>query len=373
MLRRRRTRMRRLHLVSVTVIGAWLFTVLAGSSSAQVTQVTGSAVGARGSVTLFGGNPIVLDPTPAVTLPPTGGNASDSVASIVYQAGPAQLLTTGAAEVSTQGTTGPGGSATSTATLQNIAIGGTTIATLNATCTASETGTTGSTTVTGGRVPTEDPTRGNEGDEVFTDVPVNPPPNFELNGFVPTVGTDYYRVVFNEQVVTGNTLTVRAAHFYLGDPRPGENPVAVGEVVVGEVTCGITAGGGVTTTTMAPGATTTTMAPGATTTTMAPGATTTTMAPGATTTTMAPGATTTTAAPGVTTTTPVGVTTTTVRGLVRTGSENDLTVAWAALALTLGALLVLGAKGVPGEAAPQPGRRPQEHPERPWRRDRGMP
>ena len=374
MVRRGRLRIRNRHIVSVAALSALAFTALGGPSSAQVSEVTGSAFGASGSVSLFRAPPIVFNPTPTVTLPPAGGNESASAPSITFQAGPAQPLTTGQADVSTQGTTGAGGSVTSTATLQNVVVGGTTATTLSATCTADETGATGSTTVTGGRVPTSDVDRNTEGDETYTDVPANPPANFELDGLVPSVGTDYYRVVFNEQVVSGNTITVRAAHFYLGEnaaPIEQGGPVATGDIIVGEVVCGVTGdGGGATTTTIGDGggATTTTIG-GVTTTTAGGGVTTTTMAGGVTTTICptatcpttttcptapAPCPTPTTACP----TAPTPCPTTAVKGaLVRTGSQSDLAIAWAALALTLGGLLLLGARGVPGEAGA--GRRPR--------------
>ncbi|HEX2023219.1 MAG TPA: hypothetical protein VHF00_00810, partial [Acidimicrobiales bacterium] len=273
-------------------MSALSFTVLAGPSSAQVSEVTGSAFGASGNVSLFRAPPIVFNPTPSVTLPSAGGDESASAPSITFQAGPAQPLTTGQADVSTQGTTGAGGSVTSTATLQNVVVGGTTATTLSATCTADETSGTGSTTVTGGRVPTSDVDRNTEGDETYTDVPANPTVNFELDGLVPSVGTDYYRVVFNEQVVSGTSITVRAAHFYLGEnPAPIEQggPVATGDVIVGEVTCGIAGGGGPgPTTTVVDGVTTTTMGGGVTTTTMGGGVTTTTVGGGVPTTTACP-------------------------------------------------------------------------------------
>ena len=380
-MRRGRLRIRRLQLVSAVMLGAWLFTLLGGPSSAQVTEVTGSAFGATASVSLFGGPPFVLQPTPTVTLPATGGSEADSVPAIQFQTGPARLLETGTVDVSTEGMTGAGGSVTSSASLDNVLIGGMEIADLSSTCTADEGGVTGSTTVTSGRLVTQDPDINVDGDEVFSDIPANPAPNTELTGVVPGVG-DTYRVVFNEQTTANGTLTVNAAHLTLLGPS------ATGEAVLGQSVCGVTAGGGGVTTTVVDGVTTT-MAPGVTTTTV-PGATTTT-APGVTTT--APGVTTTTACPPPTacpTTTvacppPTACPTTTVacppptacptsvRALVRTGSENDLTIAWAALALTLGGLLLLGAKGVPGEAAPQPEARPEGRPERPRRRDRGMP
>ncbi|HYX43987.1 MAG TPA: hypothetical protein VE760_03015, partial [Acidimicrobiales bacterium] len=251
-------------------LGAALFAAVGGPSAADVTAVSGSAFGATGNVRLFGGTPNVLAATPTVTLPATGEVQNASVPSIVFTAGPADLLTTGAADVSTQGTLGAGGSVTSTATVQNVVVGGTTVTTLSSTCTADETGVRGSTTVTGGRVPTGDTDRSTEGDETYTDVPANPAVAATFNGLVPSVETDYYRVVFNEQIVSGSTITVNAAHFFLGENPPAQNgPVATGEVIVGHVVCGVTATGPATTTSTVAGGTTTTVAGGTTTTAVA--------------------------------------------------------------------------------------------------------
>ena len=385
MVRRGRLRMRRRFLASVAALSALAFTAVAGPSSAQVGEVTGSAFGASGSVSLFGGPPIVFNPTPTVTLPSTGGNETANAPSIVFEAGPADLLTTDAVDVSTQGTTGEGGSVTSSSSLDNVLIGGLEATEMSSTCTADESGVSGSTTITGGRFVSQDPDPDVDGDEVFTDIPANPAPNTQFTGVVPGVG-DNYTVVFNEQTTTGGTLTVNAARLTLMGPS------ATGDVFIGQSVCGVAGGGdGVTTTTVVDGVTTTTVVDGVTTTTAGPGVTTTTTTacPAAcpTTTTACPTAcpTTTTACPTAcpTTTTacptacptttacPTSCPTTTVRALVRTGSENDLAIAWAALALTLGGLLLLGAKGVPGEAAPGSAPGPEQRPRRPGRRDRG--
>ena len=116
------------------------------------------------------------------------------------------------------------------------------------------------------------------------------------------------------------------------------------------------------TTTIQPGGATTTIQPGGATTTIQPGGATTTIQPGGATTTVAAGGATTTVCPAaacpVTTVCPTpcpGHQTTTVRApaaLVRTGSGTDVTIAWAAMALTVGGLLFIGATGVPGAAAP---------------------
>ena len=335
MVRRGLPRVRR-NLVALTAVSVALFAVTAGPSSAQVSEVTGSATGASASVSLFGGPPIVLEPTPTVALPPTGGDESNSVPSIVFEAGPADLLTTGPVNVSTQGTTGPSGSVTSSSSLADVLIGGFEATEVSSTCTASEAGASGSTTITGGRYVTQDPDPDVDGDEVFADLPADPAPNTSLTGVVPGVG-DTYTVVLNEQTAAAGSITVTAAHFTLMGPN------ATGEVVLGQSVCGVTADGG-------GGATTTTIVDGATTTTMGGGVTTTTAQP-------APDTTTTTACPAACPTTTVCPTscpsppTTSLRvgALVRTGSDSDLTIAWAALALTLGGLLLMGSKGVPGK------------------------
>jgi hypothetical protein len=343
MVRRGRLRVRKVHLASVTAVCVALLTVLAGSSSAQVTEVNGSAFGASASVSLFGGPPFVLQPTPTVTLPTSGGNQTDSTASINFQTGPAQLLTTGTVDVSTQGTTGAGGSVTSSSSLDTVSIGGFEAADISSTCTANEGGASGSTTITGGRFVVQEPDINVDGDEVFNDLPANPAPNTQLNGVVPGVG-DNYTVVLNEQIASGGGITVNAAHFTLNGPH------ATGEAILGQSVCGVTAGGGggATTTTVVDGMVTTTIAGGG-------GATTTTVAGGVTPTTVAtcPAACpTTTACPAAcptTTACPTACPTTTIRtgALVRTGTQTDLSVAWAALALTLGALLLLGVRSVP--------------------------
>lgn len=118
----------------------------------------------------------------------------------------------------------------------------------------------------------------------------------------------------------------------------------------------------VTTTTVAGGVTETTVAGGATQTTLAGGVTTTTAGGVTTTATACPTPCPTTTAcptpcPTATATacpTPCPthpVTTARVAALVRTGSDNDAAIAWAAMALTLGGLLLIGAKGVPTQAA----------------------
>ena len=247
-----------------------------GPSSAQVTAVQGSAFGCYSSVSLFGGPAGVRWPMPTVTLPPGGGTDTDSAAECRIVYGPAILFTSGPIALNTTGATGPAGSVTTTATLGPINTSGQEVFTatqISSTCTASESGTTGSTTITGGTLVVSEGDPDVEGDETIVPIPTTPAPNTTFNGVIEGVG-DSFRAVFNEEIVDPVTgaLTVNAYHLYL------LGPTAVGDLIAGQVVCGVTAP--ITTTTVAP--TTTTVGP-TTTTTVAP--TTTTVAPTTTTTT----------------------------------------------------------------------------------------
>ena len=148
---------------------------------------------------------------------------------------------------------------------------------------------------------------------------------------------------------TANSIIVNGIHVELGGipavpPLPGLPAI---DIVIGHVECSRVLGQVTTTTTSTtlPGATTT--LPGATTTTTStlPGATTTTTRAGATTTsTTVAGATTTTAAVGGTTTPAVITRPPTV--LARTGAELRRALVWAAVAMVLGTLMVMGDRGL---------------------------
>jgi len=219
-------------------------------SGAQASEGSG-AFGYKASFTIFGGGPFVFEPAPTVTLP-AGGSASPVVAtapsSRVAQ-GPGVLLTSGPIEVSTQGTTGPGGSVTSktrmttvpTSSVGEILYAGV----IESTCTASASGATGSTTLAGpgdaGRAgPTIRTSDGNpdvEGDETYEEVPTNPPPNTTINGKLESVD-DTFRVVLNEQIKNPDgSITVNAVHEYL------LGPTAVGDLFIGQSRCSLAAAG----------------------------------------------------------------------------------------------------------------------------------
>jgi hypothetical protein len=310
----RRIRVHGVWMAAALLVSAVVSGVGAPAASAQITGVKGSAFGYLLNVSLFGGTKNTVGPTPTVTLP-AGGSTSPVTSSAPTGSavvGPATLLTTGQIDVSTQGTSAAG-SVTSSARLANLNASGQEVLTASAassTCTASGAGVTGSATITGGTLQTDsgdtDPTNSIPNhDPVTVPVPSNPAPNTTIMGHI-HVGdaTDSFRYVFNEQITNSDgSLTVNAAHQYL------LGSLAVGDLIIGQVVCGVTGTVGSSTTTTSPGATTTT-APGATTTTSQA---TTTTAPATTTTAQATTSTTATTLAS-TTTTAVPSTTTAVSG-----------------------------------------------------------
>jgi len=283
------------------------FLALTGQSQAAVTQVTGSAYGYQLKVTLFGGpvntrgvgqeactatntppgcadqadasaSPSVMLPADGSATPVVGTKASSS-----GFVGPAQIFSSGQLDVSTQGTIGATGSVTSSAKIADVDKGGsesfgygpkdTTTSypknpdglttTVTSTCTASETGVSGSTTITNGQLETDngfDPTNNgtyaggaNAHPPVRVMVPINPPPNTSYEGHIEVNGAqDFFKFVFNEQVTNADgSLTVYAGHEYL------KGPTAVGDLFFGKSQCGTGQGTGTTTATTGAGGTTT--------------------------------------------------------------------------------------------------------------------
>ncbi len=258
-------------------------------ADAQVSEVTGSAYGFFTSIGLFGGPANDIGPVPLVTLPPEG--SADPITqtdpdgdSAVY--GPAIIVQTTAMTVSTEGTTGPDGSVTSSSSVefnenQDEQVDPFNADNLLSTCTASEAEVTGSVTLNNASLVTSTDPDGEPADTI--DLPANPAPNSTFGGTIDNIG-DTFRVVFNEQIREGDTLTVNAVHFYFGQNAAGE-PVpgnALGEAIIGQSVCGVTATGSgqpsddTTTTTTGPSGgsgqvtTTTAAGQGATTTTVAP-------------------------------------------------------------------------------------------------------
>ncbi|HJV09354.1 MAG TPA: calcium-binding protein [Acidimicrobiales bacterium] len=278
----------------VVAVSAGLVNGLGGNAaSAAVTAVKGSAFGFFGNVSLFGGPLNTRGPAPTVDLPPGGSapiTANSATGSVIY--GPAVIFSSGPITVSTQGTTGAGGSVSSSTVIQSVNTSQSeifTAARLESSCSASETGVSGSTTVTNGTIILHDPnpdTSGEEGEEIVT-IPSNPTPNTTYEGTVANVN-DNFRAVFNEQVVNPDgSITVYAYHLYL------LGPTAVGDVFVGKAECGV-----ITTTTSTTSSTNPSSTTSTTPTTLAPTTTTSSTTSTTTAPTTTTSSTTTTTVPG---------------------------------------------------------------------------
>ncbi len=219
----------------------------APAAFADVTAVKGSAYGYSCVVSVFGMSCSPAGPTPTVTLASDASNSPQtaSAASARADAGPATIFSSGRLDISTQGTLGPTGSVTSSSSIANVNASGNenfTASNLASTCTASGTGVSGSTTITGGTLLTDngdsDPTNTVPDHAAVTvTLPTSPVPNTTYTGHV-HIGntTDSFRYVFNEQILNlDGSLTVNAAHQYL------IGPLAVGDVIIGQSVCGVTA------------------------------------------------------------------------------------------------------------------------------------
>ncbi len=236
-------------IVGLVVSGMVVAGLAPGPAAAQVSELNGSAYGAFASLGVFGGAPTQVGAEPVVVLPPDGGSQADSLPGVTAVFGPAVVLSgqtegsdtvpTGELTVSTEGETGPEGFVTSTASVVDVGPGPFVADEVASTCTADAGGVTGSAMITGGSIATSTDV---ETEEPLTieDIPENPPPNTTIEGTVDHLG-ESFRVVFNEQVVDGDTITVRAVHLYL------LGPIALGELIVGQTVCGLSADDGSTT------------------------------------------------------------------------------------------------------------------------------
>ncbi len=238
----KRTRIRRFSLLAgaAALVGALVAGVGESPVSAAVTAVKGSAYGYSANVGLGGGPPNPRGPAPEVTLPSTGSaspiTASATESEVAY--GPAIFFSSGPIALSTQGTTGSGGSVTTSTDIQTINTSQSEVFTaerLQTTCTASETGVSASTTVTNGTIVLQDPnpnTSGEPGEDIRT-IPTNPAPNTTYSGEVAGVGDDF-QAVFNEQVVNPDgSITVYGYHLT-------SNGFAVGDLYTAKAECGVT-------------------------------------------------------------------------------------------------------------------------------------
>jgi len=174
--------------------------------------------------------------------------------------GPATFFSSNRVDVSTQGTTGAGGTVTSSVNIAGVDTSLSEIVTADAissTCTASANGLSGTTTLTNAkeRIDSGDDVVGDIHPEVKVSLPTNPPISSPSavqspapppqNLSLPNPGhihvnnsIDYFHIVFNEQVINPDgSLTVNAVHEYL------DGPSAIGHVILGQSTCGRPNGG----------------------------------------------------------------------------------------------------------------------------------
>ncbi|MGH9177882.1 MAG: hypothetical protein ACRD0N_04935 [Acidimicrobiales bacterium] len=226
---------------ALIVAGILPWTAGPAGAGAQVTHLNGSAYGAFVKVGLFGGPPGQVGADPVVVLPASGERQTKSLPKLIGQFGPATVFggqyedpgmnPSGKLTVTTEGKTGPGGFVTSTAEVVNIGPGPMIADKMTSTCRADESGVTGSATITEGIVETSYDVETQE-PKTKVEVPAKPAPNTAFEGMLDHIG-DRFRIVYNEQVVEGDTIIVRAAHMYLlGD-------IAVGDMIVGQTVCGL--------------------------------------------------------------------------------------------------------------------------------------
>jgi len=184
----------------------------------DVTAVSGTAFGASVNVVITGVGTIASAPAPSVALAASGGDQSKSAPKA--KVGPGGLfLTSGVLLASSQGAPGPSGSSLSAAAVAQVdVLGATLVATsVASTCTANETGATGSATLTGAMLVL--------GEDRIVDLPTTPAPNTTYEGRNADTG-DTFTVVLNEQVAAPGGITVTAVHIIL------KGPTATGDIVL---------------------------------------------------------------------------------------------------------------------------------------------
>lgn len=238
------TRPRRFSLLTsgAALLTSGLVIALGATSAAAATgvaAVTGRAFGYSGSgISLLGGTLHSYPASPAVSLNSSASNSPQSATapsgSVII--GPGDLFTSGALAVRATGSLGAAGSVTASTSIATVNTTGAepfTAASVIGSCKATTSGTSGSTTVSGGKVVTDTDVNGNA--TATSAVPANPTPNFTISGVVHPGGTstDHFRYVFNEQSVSAGALIVNAVHVYLGPP------LTTGSIIEGQVVCGV--------------------------------------------------------------------------------------------------------------------------------------
>lgn len=217
-----RLRLRSFHLSAACVSAIACSAVLAGPALADVTEVSGGAVGESIDVTTLLGIHVGSGPLPSVTLPATGGGP---ITQQVLNVNVPNLLTAGVLNTSTEGGNlgSHQGFATSSASVAdvNALVGRITAQAIASKCTSNGDGSSGSSTLT-------------QASLLGVPLAVNPGPNTVLA--IPLVGT----VTLNEQVRPTNgagdtSIIVRAAHIRL---NVAGGLLGQGDIIIAESRCG---------------------------------------------------------------------------------------------------------------------------------------
>jgi hypothetical protein len=201
--------------ISSVAIALGAIGFLAPSASADIINVDGGASGVSASVNL-GVVTVNVPPTPAVSLPPAGGNETDSLANVNLP----PVIQTGVLNVQTQGSTGPGGSAQSSASVADPNVLGETVTAgvISSECVSDESGSSGSSTLLDAEI------LGNPA------VDLSPPPNTVLG--IPGLVSIILNGQSGSTTADSTQLTVRALEVQV------LQAFSVGNVVVSESACG---------------------------------------------------------------------------------------------------------------------------------------
>ena len=280
------------------------------ATHSTVTAVQGSAFGYwADGVSLFGGAQADTGPTPTVALAADASNspAAATAATGLVAYGPARLFTSDTITVNSTGSLGTSGSVTTTSDIQNVNYAATQPSNTGSevfgypppetdpqytnfnpnnlrtrvagSATANGTGVSGTATITNGMVRTdaqsstdctapinvnpcgragEQHTHGGlteDRSEGVVTIPTNPPPNYKVAGHLHlgATTTDYFVIVFNEQVVNPDgSITVTPVHEYFGYKLDGNGnlvqdlaytqggSILHGHLYLGQVTAGVT-------------------------------------------------------------------------------------------------------------------------------------
>jgi hypothetical protein len=205
----------------------------AGGSATAITQTDDNgAIANYGPATIFGGR-WPCDPDNCVLSPPPSGPLAAST-----QGTPASGTVKSTADITLYPTPTPVRCFNQPAGTTNCrAPGGFGPSpvegdSLHVECNASATAITGSTTFKNGVLAKATDADGNPTNTEA--IPDNPPVNYTRSGVITNVG-DVFTVVFNQQIPNADgSLTVNAVHVYLF------GPTAVGDMVKGQATCGVT-------------------------------------------------------------------------------------------------------------------------------------